>query len=235
MVNGKILIVDDEPDLLCLLQEWLEEEGYTIHTADNGSDALRQFFTHRPTLVIVDLRLPGMDGFQLIGRMRELSDVLVLVLSALGDEESVIHGLDMGADEYLVKPVSRRTFLARVRALLRRATSMGDTPSGYADPVLSLDFRTREAAIRERPLHLRPTEFRLLTFLALNSDRVITHDELLERVWGTDSGSLDSVKWYVASLRKKVEQDPQNPQLIVSVRGLGYRYLAPEEESPAGE
>lgn len=175
MPATKVLVVDDEPDLVSLLREWLEEDGYEVHTATEGGEALRLFFQHKPTLSIADLRMPGMNGFQLITRIREMSDGHILVLTALGGEEHVIRGLELGADEYLVKPVSKRVFLARVRSLLRRAVAPEEVPSGYSDASLKLNFLTHEVEIRGQSLHLRPTEFRLLAYLAQNSDRVLRH------------------------------------------------------------
>jgi len=233
MSPTRVLVVDDEPDLVTILAEWLEEDGYEVYSATSGGDALRLFFQHRPTLSIADLRMPGMDGFQLITRIREMSDGHILVLTALGGEEHVIRGLELGADEYLVKPVSKRVFLARVRSLLRRATPPQEGPSGYSDAFLKLSFLTHEIEVRGQSLHLRPTEFRLLSFLVQNSDRVVRHQEVLDRVWGDQGGSMDSLKWYISSLRDKVEEDPQNPRLIVTVPRVGYRYFPPESRSRA--
>ena len=228
MSMPKVLVVDDEADLVFLLQGWLEQEGYEVYSASSGEEALKLFYQHKPDLSITDLRMPGMDGFQLISRIREMSDVHVLVFSALGSEENVIRGLELGADEYLVKPVSKRVFLARVRSLLRRAAPAGGTaPDGYVDACLTLNFLTHEVQVRGEPLHLRPTEFRLLAYLAQNSDRVLSHPEILNRVWGDEEGSLASLKWYIGSLREKVEEDPQNPLLIVTVPRIGYRYSRP--------
>ena len=224
----KILVVDDEPGLVDLLTEWLAEEGYTVFGAGNGADAVALFFEHRPELSIVDLVMPGMDGFQLIGRIREMSDSHILVLTALDNEEQVIRGLNLGADEYLIKPVSRRSFLARVRALLRRASPMDDTPSSYSDATLTLNFQTHEVHVRGTARKLRPTEFRLIGYLCQNSHRVVGHQEALDRVWGPQAGSLDSLKWYIHSLREKLEDDPRSPKLIVTVPGVGYRYSPAE-------
>ena len=132
----------------------------------------------------------------------------MLVLTALEGEEHVIRGLELGADEYLVKPVSRRVFLARVQSILRRATVPELPLPGYSDSILTLDFLAHKVVVRGVPVHLRPTEFRLLAFLVQNSDRVISHRELLDRVWGDRGGSLDSLKWYISSLREKLDADP---------------------------
>ncbi|MBF8267140.1 MAG: two component transcriptional regulator, winged helix family [Dehalococcoidia bacterium] len=233
MTSPKILVVDDEASLALLLKEWLEEEGYQVYCAMDGSEALKLFFQHQPTLSVVDLLMPGVDGFQLITRIREMSDSYILVLTGLGNDEYVIRGLNLGADEYLVKPVLRRAFLARVRALLRRAVSTHEAPSGYSDASLSLDFLTREVRVREQSRHLRPTEFRLLSYLCLNRHRVVGHQALLDHVWGEGVGSLDSLKWYIHSLRMKLEENPGTPRLITTVPGVGYRYY-PQSHSESG-
>ena len=225
MAQQRILVVDDETDLLSLLQEWLEGDGYSVYSATDGIEALRLFYKHRPSLSITDLRMPGMDGFQLISRIREMSDVHVLVLTALGGEEHMIRGLELGADEYLVKPVSKGVFLARVRSLLRRVAPEEESPSSYSDDTLALNLLTYEAEVRGEPLHLRPTEFRLLAYLVQNNDRVLSQQKILDQVWGDQGGSLDSLKWYISSLREKVEEDPQHPRMILTVPRVGYRYF----------
>ena len=217
--------------MVLLLQEWLEEVGYLVYSAMDGTEALRLFIQHQPTLSVVDLLMPGMDGFQLITRIREVSDSLILVLTGLGDEEYIIRGLNLGADEYLVKPVSRRAFLARINAILRRAASTDTIPSGYSDAFLSLDFLTHEVRIGQKSLFLRPTEFPLLSYLCLNRHQVVAHQKLLHHVWGEGMGPPDSLKWYIHSLRAKLQENPLTPPLIVTIPALGYRYR-PEDPQP---
>jgi DNA-binding response OmpR family regulator len=183
MPRSKILVVDDEPDLVLLLKGWLQEEGYEVYTATDAQHGLQLFFQHHPVLTITDLLMPGMDGFQLISRFREMSDAHVLVLTALEGEENLIRGLGLGADGYLVKPVSKRVFLARVRAILRRAQPLQEVYSSYSDTSVELDLLAHEASVRGRAVHLSPTEFRLLAYLCQNRDRVVGHRELLDRVW----------------------------------------------------
>ena len=225
--NPTVLVVDDEPDFLALVQSWLEDDGYEVHAAANGWDGLRLFVENRPGLTITDLRMPSMDGFQFISRIREISDAHVLALTGMGDVGNTVRGLELGADEYLVKPVPRRVFLARVRSIFRRATAPLELKTHYRDPVVTLDLLTRTVVIRGEGHHLRPTEYRLLTYLVLNSDRVLPHRELLDNVWGEEGGSLDSLKWHISSLRDKLEDDPQNPRLIATFHRIGYRYMIP--------
>ena len=230
MSSTKILVVDDEPGARSLLQVWLEEVGHEVYTASDGWDALEVFLEQLPVLTIVDMRMPGMDGFHLISHIREISDAYILALTALSEEEHLIRGLEVGADEYLVKPIKKRELLARVRTLLRRAEPPSDATMNYSDEFLSLNILTHEATILGKNLQLRPTEFRLLTFLALNSDRVVSHQELLDRVWNDSGGSLDSLKWYVSALRTKIDDQSTGAKVIVTVPRVGYRYRPPDCE-----
>lgn len=230
--SSRILVVDDEPEMLALLSEWLEEDGNDVATASNGWDALDIFVERKPALTITDLRMPGMDGFQLIRRIREISNAHVIALTAMGSEEHTVLGFDLGADEYLVKPVSKRVFLARVRSILRRAAPDEELTLRYEDKVLMLDFRSHETHVNGESLRLRPTEFKLLAFLVQNSDRVLSHQELLDRVWGDQLGSLDSLKWYISSLRDKIEDNPRKPKYIVTFPRVGYRYSPPQNHHP---
>lgn len=226
--RATILVMDDEPEVVEILREWLEEAGYTVYGTTTGAEGLRLFFDHRPDLTVVDIRMPGMDGFQVIARLRELSERTVLVLSALADEQSIVRGLNLGADEYLVKPVSQNVFLARVASLIRRSRpAQAEEPAVYADPVVEIQFDTRMVRVRAEEVHLRPLEFRLLSLLVSNHQRMLAYEEILDRVWGAGEGSLDSLKWHIASLRRKVEEDAQNPVLIRNVRSAGYRYFRP--------
>ncbi len=227
MTGTKLLIVDDEADFQALVQSWLEEDGYEVYTAANGWEGLRVFVEIQPRLTITDVRMPAMDGFQLISRIREISEAHVLALTAMGDTENTVRGLELGADEYLVKPVVKREFLARVRSFIRRAKPPADFPVEYQDSVIALDLLTREANFRGEVVHMRPTEYRLLSYLALNCERVLSHQELLDNVWGNDRGSLDSLKWHVSSLRDKLETDPKKPRIIVTFPRVGYRYIRP--------
>ena len=227
MADPKVLIVDDEADFQALIQSWLEDEGYEVYTAANGWEGLQVFADVKPELTITDVRMPAMDGFQLISRIREISDAHVLALTAMGDTENTIRGLELGADEYLVKPVAKREFLARVRSMVRRAKPPGEVPVQYQDSVIMLDLLTHDASCRGETLHMRPTEYRLLTYLALNRDRVVSHQDLLDNVWGDQGGSLDSLKWHVSALRDKIEANPKKPSIIVTFPRVGYRYVCP--------
>lgn len=228
MAEEKILVVDDEEALTELLKAWLEEEGYQVTTAQDGSIGLKEFFKHQPDLAIVDIVMPGLSGFDLCQRIREVSEIPVIVLSAKGMEMDKVQGLNLGADEYLVKPIGRQELLARIAAALRRAGVVPQTaPTNYSDGIITLDYAKHEAYVRGEKIALTPTEYRLLANFVKHADQVLTQQQLWDRVWGSDFGSLESVKWHIAYLRKKIEENPQNPSLIVTVRGVGYRYQVP--------
>lgn len=228
MGNEKILVVDDEPAVVDLLKDWLEEAGYQTIAASDGSEGFKQFFNHRPDLAIIDILMPGTDGFELCQRIREVSQIPIIVLSARGQESYKVRGLHLGADDYLVKPIGGKELLARVAAALRRSRMpAAEQASSYSDGVVSLDFKQHEAYVRGERVSLTPTEYRLLSYLVQHRGQVVTQQQLWDSVWGWDAGSLDSVKWHISYLRKKIEEDAENPQLVVTVRGVGYRYRAP--------
>ena len=224
MPPAKVLVVDDEPDVVSFLRVWLEAGGYEVHGALDGQEALRLFSRHQPDLSVTDLLMPGMNGFQLISRIREMSDGPILALSVLGSDEHVIRGLDEGADDYLVKPVRRRVFLARVAALLRRGLRPDDSLREYSDDRLTLNYLTHEVLVDGAPRRLAPTEYRLLAFLVQNRHRVVSYGEILQRVWLDEEASLNTLKIHARSLRQKIEEHPENPRLIVNVLKVGYRY-----------
>lgn len=224
MSDAKILVVDDEPDHLAIVQRWLEDDGYEVVTAANGWDGLALLAEHSPDLTITDIRMPQMDGFQLIKRIREVSDGHVMALTRMGDEEDVMHGLQLGADEYLAKPISKRMFLVRVRTILRRALTPAEIPTDYSDSCLNLSFFTHQAMLHGDELALRPLEFLLLSYLARNHDRVVGHEEILDNVWGVEEGSKDNLRWFIASLRQKLDEACKDSRLIVTFPKVGYRY-----------
>lgn len=229
MDKPKILVVDDESALVDLIREWLEKGGYDVFSAGDGMAGLREFFKHQPDLAILDVAMPSMTGFELCQRIREVSQVPVIMLTAKAQELDKVRGLNLGADEYLVKPMGRQELLARVSALLRRVymTPM-DPSSNYTDAALSLDFAKHEAFVRGEKVALTPTEYRLLSYLVQHPDQVLTLQQMWDRIWGWTGGSLESVKWHIAYLRKKIEVNPEKPELIVTVRGVGYRYQKPQ-------
>ena len=205
MRNGKVLIVEDDDDLRDLVRTVVEREGMTTIEAADGREGLRQFYEHRPSLLILDIGLPELDGWQVLERVRELGDVPVLILTAASDELDKVRGLRQGADDYVTKPFGRQELIARVEALLRRA---GDSEVGdevHADGLVEIDFTQRRVTIADSELALTPTEFRLLAALARHPNQVLSHDQLLEMAWGDSvNRSRQQVKLYIGYLRRKL-------------------------------
>ncbi len=224
----KVLVVDDDQSLLFMLKQQLEQSGYEVYTARSGGEALKVFFDYRPDLVILDTRMSEMDGYTLISRIREISDVPVMVLSAYGEEDDVVRGLEAGADDYVLKPYRLRELLARIRALLRRYMAYKqEPPITYEDDFLSIDLRTRRVEREGEDVHLTPTEFRLLAALLENADQVVSNVELLNRVWGGKKSNeeVDYPRIYIWHLRRKIEPDPKRPTYIRTEYGVGYRFV----------
>ncbi len=220
-----ILVVDDEPTILSTVQAYLEREGYTVHTAADGPSALKAARAFRPELIVLDIMLPGMDGLEVLRRLRQESDVYVLMLTAKSEETDKIVGLTVGADDYLTKPFSPRELVARVKAVLRRnrGAGAGETTLVFAD--LRIDPEARQAWKGDQPLDLTPIEFDLLFALARHRGRVLSREQLIEHVWGYDYYGDDRVvDVHIGRLRRKIEDDLANPTLIVTVRGAGYRF-----------
>jgi two-component system KDP operon response regulator KdpE len=224
----KVLIVDDEQDIRDALGRKLRREGFDVVLCGDGLEALRAFHAERPDLVILDIVMPGgMDGLTTCQRIREIADTPVMMLSAQAiTEESVIDGLNAGADEYLIKPIRLNEFVARVRALLRRAQIASiETEQGYNDGYLSIDLHRRHVHVDGRKIHLTPTEFKLLAILLENAGRVVNQRDLLEQVWGREY--IDDVYYprvYISQLRRKIEPDPANPVYVLTEHRIGYRF-----------
>jgi two-component system KDP operon response regulator KdpE len=222
-----ILIIDDDGAVRDTLARKLVREGFVVLAAKDGLEGLRVFHTGHPDLVILDVVMPGMDGVTVCERIREVAETPILMLSAQAlSEEAIIEGLNAGADEYLAKPVRLNEFVARVRALLRRAEISALTGSGgYDDGYLRIDTQRRHVYVKQDKIHLTPTEYKLLMVLLENSGRVVPQRELLEQVWGPEY--VDDVYYprvYVSQLRRKIEVDPANPLYILTEHRIGYRF-----------
>ncbi len=227
-----ILIVDDEPRIRDFVRMNLEIEHYIVIEADNGIEALDQLREHLPDLVVLDVMMPEMDGFETLKAMREVSTVPVIMLTVRQDEQDRIRGLDLGADDYIAKPFNPRELLSRIRALLRR--SLLPPPARkteiVVDPDLKIDFSRREVMVRGKKVVLRPTEYRLLYHLVNNAGHLLTHETLLSKVWGREyRDEAHYLRLYITYLRQKIEKDPGHPQYILTERGVGYRFRELEE------
>ena len=220
-----ILVVDDERHIVDLIRLYLEREGFGVVSAKNGDEAIAQEARHDPDLVILDVMLPGRDGFEVCRELRRRGDTPILILTARDDDIDAIVGLELGADDYVTKPFNPRALMARVKAILRRTevTNRGGRPIEVG--ALRMDPRRREASVADRRLDLRAREFDLLIALARDPGAVLTRDGLLEGVWGTDfPGETRTVDVHVSEVRKKLR--PDGPE-IETVRGLGYRLVPP--------
>ncbi|MEW1692787.1 response regulator transcription factor [Streptomyces sp. NPDC091265] len=231
---GHVLVVDDDPTVAEVVAGYLSGAGYDVARAADGPAALEHFGRRRPDLVVLDLMLPGMDGFEVCRRMRAHGRVPVIMLTARGDEDDRILGLETGADDYVTKPFSPRELVLRVDSVLRRARAAA-APAGRAPLVegagLVLDPAARHATSDGRALALTLREFDLLSFLLRHPGQVFTREELMREVWGWDFGDLSTVTVHVRRLRGKVEADPARPELIRTVWGVGYRLDLPPAQA----
>ncbi|MEE8392331.1 MAG: response regulator transcription factor [Anaerolineae bacterium] len=227
MSNVRILVVDDELSIINMVQAYLEQEGYTVHTALDGPAGLKAARAFHPDLVVLDIMLPGMDGIEVLRRLRQESEVYVLMLTAKTGEIDRIVGLTMGADDYLTKPFSPRELVARVKAILRRRRGAGTGETVLIFNHLRIDPNARRVWKDDEPVELTPIEFELLHALARHRGRVLSREQLIEQVWGYDYyGDERVVDVHIGRMRKKVEDDPTNPTLIATVRAAGYCFEA---------
>jgi DNA-binding response OmpR family regulator len=233
-----ILTADDDPQLLRLIARNLELEDYQVLVASDGQQALEQIEQHAPDLVLLDVMMPRMDGFTVCQRVREFSAVPIIIVTARGQDQDKVRGLDLGADDYLTKPFSIEELLARVRAVLRRAQFTA-SEQAYAMHTtttiggLTIDFAQHLVTMGEREIELTPTEYRILAYLAQNSGHVMTQDLLLEHIWGTEYvGEGHMLQVNINRLRHKIEPDPMHPRYILTKVGIGY-LLAARPDAPA--
>ncbi len=224
----RILIVDDEPDLVNAVRLYLEMEGYLVFSAIDGEEALEKVREKLPDLVVLDVLMPGMDGFETLEEIRRVSNVPVIMLTVKGEESDKVHGLSLGADDYVTKPFSQRELLSRIQAVLRRAEMPPSVPKTeiVIDGSLTIDFSRNEVRVNDKAVQLTPTEYRLLYHLVSNPGRVLTYETLLAKVWGYEYREEEHyVRLYVNYLRQKIEPDPAHPRYILTERGLGYRFV----------
>ena len=228
MKGRKVLVVDDEERMVRFIRLNLEHDGFDVIEAFRGMQAIDKIRSKLPDLVLLDVMLPDIDGFEVLKIIRETNSVPVIMLTAKGEEEDRVKGLELGADDYITKPFSPRELVSRVRAVLRRTEGATGSTHGLieVDDRLKIDFDRREVWVDGELVQLRPTEYRLLYHLVQNAGWVITHDQLLAKVWGYEyRDEPHYVRLYINYLRKKLEKDPSNPQYILTERGVGYRFV----------
>jgi two-component system KDP operon response regulator KdpE len=226
--NKTILVVDDEERMARFIRLNLEQDGFQVVEAYRGMQALQQYRDSLPDLVLLDVMMPDIDGFEVLSMLRDISNVPVIMLTAKGEEDDRVRGLELGADDYVTKPFSPRELVSRVRAVLRRTDSSStDSPDVIeVDKHLKLDFSKREIWLDGELVKLRPTEYRLLYHLVKNAGWVLTYDQILSRVWGYEyRDESHYVRLYINYLRQKIEKDPSNPIYILTERGVGYRFV----------
>jgi DNA-binding response OmpR family regulator len=228
MNAARILVVDDDDDIRKLVVQLLERAGHRVEEAPDGRAGLRALHASPPDLVLLDVSMPDFDGWQTLERIRDLSDVPVIMLTARGEELERVRGLQSGADDYVTKPFGRQELIARVQALLRRSGARGETAESYGDGLVTIDFAQRAVTYTGRDVALTPLEFKLLSTFVRHPRQVLSRDQLLELVWGDAFGvSGDQVKLYVGYLRRKLDPDSPDGVPIETVRGFGYRYRPP--------
>lgn len=228
--DGKrILVVDDEPRMINFIRMNLELEGHQVIEAHTGLEALEAVRTKLPDIVLLDVMMPELDGFETLRMLREFTNIPVIMLTAKSDENDKVYGLELGADDYIAKPFGPRELSSRIKAVLRRADMPSTAPEQAIlkiDDRLSVDFNRREVIVNGERIKLRPTEYRLLYHLIENAGWTVPHDQLLAKVWGYEyRDEAHYVRLYVNYLREKIEEDPSNPKYILTERGVGYRFI----------
>jgi DNA-binding response OmpR family regulator len=233
----RILVVDDEPRMVHFIRLNLEHDGFEVVEAPSGSKALDRLRDRLPDLILLDVMMPELDGFETLRLVREISTVPIIMLTAKGEEDDRVRGLELGADDYITKPFSPRELVSRVRAVLRRTEAPGTSVHEViqVDDRLKLDFDRREVWVEGRLVQLRPTEYRLLYHLVQNAGWVVPHEQLLAKVWGYEyRDETHYLRLYINYLRQKLEKDPSNPEYILTERGVGYRFVDFRRRAGAG-
>ena len=226
-MSGRILVVDDEPEIRRALRTGLGYHGFEVHAVASGEEGLKQVAAWRPDVVLLDLGLPGVDGFEVLRRMQAQGRAAVIVVSVMPGERDKVRALDAGADDYVVKPFGMDELLARIRAVLRRQAAIPGSEPVIRAGDLELDLARRQVTAGGRPVSLTPTEYEVLRYLALNAGKPVTHTTLLRQVWGEYAvGDRYNTRYVVGQLRRKLGDDPSRPRYIVSEPGVGYRLKA---------
>ena len=223
----KVLVIDDDTELLDMAETWLREAGYQPLTAKDGTEGLQRVYAHRPDLVLLDIQMPRMNGWDVCHRLRDMCDVPIIIVSVNGQKPDVLRGFALGVDDYVIKPFYFPELLVRIEALLRRSAfnkERGQSESFHNEEI-DINWPSHQVWVRGQKVELSPTEFRLLACLVENRGWVLTHEKLLRTVWGPNYfGDKSYVKLYIRYLREKIEKDPSDPKWVLTERGVGYRF-----------
>jgi two-component system KDP operon response regulator KdpE len=233
-MREKILIVEDDSEFLNLTNTWLQNAGYEIITAGDRAEGMRRVYSSRPDLVLLDANIPKMDGWEVCRRIRDMSDIPVLMVTVNGQKSDRLKGFTLGADDYITKPVDFHELIARIQAVLRRSGSAKheDKHSTFNNGDIEIDWGSRQVWVRGKRVKLSPTEFKIISCLIKNRGWIVTHEQLLEKAWGPNYiGDKSFVKLYIRYLRQKIEENPHKPQIIMTERGVGYYFAIKNEES----
>lgn len=235
MNDKKVLLIDDDTDLLQLAGLLFKKTGADIATARNGLEGMKKLFSYQPDLIILDVMMPGMDGFEVCRRIRQVTDTPLIMLTASNRERDLLLGLDAGADDFLTKPFNTEILLARTKTVLRRAQHQNNNNNGgsfkYNDGHLYIDIERRQVLVKDEKIKFTPIEFRLLVYLARNAGKVLTFEQILYNVWGSEyRGSIDYVHVYISHLRRKLKEKTRTPRYIGTLHGIGYIFEKQEIE-----
>jgi DNA-binding response OmpR family regulator len=229
----RILIIDDDPNIVSMLQMILRGKSYDISTANNGEVGLEKYHDFQPQLILLDIMMPNMDGWETCRHLREISSVPIIMLTALGKKDDIVRGLLMGADDYVVKPFHPDELRARVEAVLRRSRSPQSSANGlicFNGGKLVIDEPNRQLYLENQPIELTPTEFNLLFFMAKHPGRILATNTIFDQVWPYDSeAGPEIVKWYIWRIRNKIEEKTNQPEYIITERGIGYRFIEADD------
>lgn len=227
-MSKKILIIEDEPGIQLSLQDEFESEGYVVYTAEDGEEGLEMAKKHAPDLIILDIMLPILDGYEVCKRLRMAGDNTPIIMLTVKDKElDKVLGLELGADDYVTKPFSLRELVARVKTIFRRTEERATELTRYCIGEIELDFKKYEAKKKGQEVEFTPLEFQMLKLLIQKKEQVLTRDDFLDKIWGEDNLVVSSrtIDSHIANIRKKIEDDPSNPKHIISIRGVGYKLM----------
>jgi two-component system KDP operon response regulator KdpE len=233
-MRERILLIEDDIEFINLTRTWLHNAGYEVFTAGDGVEGMRRVFSSRPDIVVLDANIPKMDGWEVCRRIRDMSDIPVLMVTVNGQKSDKLKGFNLGADDYLAKPVDFHELIARIQAILRRtrSTSRDNRSATFNNGDIEIDWGSRQVWVRGQRVKLSPTEFKIMSCLIKSRGWIVTHEQLLEKAWGPNYvGDKSFVKLYIRYLRQKIEKDPHKPQIIMTERGVGYYFAMQNDGS----